>query len=313
MSEMEGFAAALAPVSEFSPSAPSPGSLLRHAREVAGVHMATLAGILKVSTEKLEALESDDFSALPNAAFARALTCSICRILQIDSAPILELMPKSGLHDWSSAQSSIDAAFKDGSERSARHPLWTLVTRPVTLAVMALLIGAVIVVLLPDKAETPKDVAGSLEQEALQMQHGAAMASLDGDAAPAPSVSVSEQAIGVAPSPVPELLPQLLTIAPMSPAPETTPSVNSAAVSVSPNDLLAFRARDGSWVQVKEASGSVVFQRTLTKGEVVSVSGVPPLTVVVGRADSTEVFVRGAVFDLSGVARENVARFEVSP
>jgi len=33
--------------------------------------------------------------------------------------------------------------------------------------------------------------------------------------------------------------------------------------------------------------------------------------VVIGRADATEVFVRGKPFDLAAVSRDNVARFEV--
>jgi len=35
--------------------------------------------------------------------------------------------------------------------------------------------------------------------------------------------------------------------------------------------------------------------------------------VVIGKADATEVFVRGKPFDLAPVTRENVARFEVKP
>jgi len=41
------------------------------------------------------------------------------------------------------------------------------------------------------------------------------------------------------------------------------------------------------------------------------VSGVLPLSVVVGRADVTDVFVRGKPLELNAVSRENVARFEV--
>jgi cytoskeleton protein RodZ len=43
----------------------------------------------------------------------------------------------------------------------------------------------------------------------------------------------------------------------------------------------------------------------------VSVSGALPLSVVIGRADVTEVFVRGKPLELASVSRENVARFEV--
>ena len=74
---------------------------------------------------------------------------------------------------------------------------------------------------------------------------------------------------------------------------------------------LVLRARSASWVQVRDANGALALQRNLAAGETVSVSAPTPLAVIVGRADATEVTVRGKPFDLTAVARENVARFEV--
>lgn len=91
----------------------SPGELLRVARETAGVHIAALAGALKVPVSKLEALESDNFSALSDAVFARALASSICRILDLDPVPVLKLMPKNQSPSFSVASSDINTSFKD--------------------------------------------------------------------------------------------------------------------------------------------------------------------------------------------------------
>ncbi|UUZ68449.1 helix-turn-helix domain-containing protein [Polaromonas sp. P2-4] len=52
---------------------PSAGTLLRDAREAAGLHIATLAVSLKVPVKKLEALEQDRFDLLPDLVFARWL------------------------------------------------------------------------------------------------------------------------------------------------------------------------------------------------------------------------------------------------
>jgi len=54
-----------------------------------------------------------------------------------------------------------------------------------------------------------------------------------------------------------------------------------------------------------------VLRRTLAAGELVGASGVLPLTAVVGRADATQVEVRGQALDLTALAKNNVARFEV--
>jgi len=52
-------------------------------------------------------------------------------------------------------------------------------------------------------------------------------------------------------------------------------------------------------------------RRNMAAGETVGVSGNLPLMVVVGRSDTMQVLVRGQVFDLLSVAKDNVARFEV--
>ena len=75
--------------------------------------------------------------------------------------------------------------------------------------------------------------------------------------------------------------------------------------------MLVFKARGSSWVEVVDATGVVQVRKTMIDGEVVGASGVMPLSVVVGRADTTEVQVRGKPFDLTRIAKDNVARFEV--
>jgi cytoskeleton protein RodZ len=75
--------------------------------------------------------------------------------------------------------------------------------------------------------------------------------------------------------------------------------------------LVVFKARGASWVEVVDASGVVQLRKTMADGDVIGASGAVPLSVVVGRADTTVVEVRGKPFDLTRVARDNVARFEV--
>ena len=74
---------------------------------------------------------------------------------------------------------------------------------------------------------------------------------------------------------------------------------------------MTFSARGQSWVEVTDAKGTVVLRRTLAAGEVVGATGVLPMAAVVGKADSTQVEVRGKPLDLLPLARDNVARFEV--
>ena len=288
------------------------GGLLREARQAAGVHIAALAVALKVPVSKLEALEADDYEALPDTVFVRALASSVCRTLKLDPAPVLALLPQSKSPRLAADSAGLNAPVK-GSGGSFSPGSST--SRSVTLIVLALLVGAVVLVFLPRQpwGEAPANAPAAA---------GSAMPAAEAPtaapaAAPAPAASAAvatePAAASAAQPPVAERPSVAATAAAPAPAVATTPAVAASAASAAlqPTGTLVLRARGESWVQVKDATGAVALQRKLTAGESVAVPGPAPLTVVVGRADMTEVLVRGKPFDLTAVSRENVARFEV--
>jgi cytoskeleton protein RodZ len=94
------------------------------------------------------------------------------------------------------------------------------------------------------------------------------------------------------------------------PMPETA-LVASAPAIVSAISELVFKVRGSSWIEVTDAAGIVLFQRRLEAGESASVSGALPLSVIVGRADLTDVQWKDKPFTLTGVTQDNVAKFKV--
>lgn len=87
-----------------------------------------------------------------------------------------------------------------------------------------------------------------------------------------------------------------------------TPATQAAQT---PGGVLVMKASAQSWVQVKDANGRVVLQKTLAAGESVGAEGALPLSVIVGNASGTEVRVRGELLEVAKTTRDNVARFEV--
>src|SRR3990167_6360158 len=127
---------------------PTAGALLRDAREAAGIHIATLAALLKVPEKKLEALEQDRFDLLPDLVFARALAASVCRILKLDVALILERLPQIGASRLNQQGEGLKTPFR--SKGDARwSPLWARVSQPAVLTGLAFLLGALVLVFLP--------------------------------------------------------------------------------------------------------------------------------------------------------------------
>lgn len=92
----------------------SAGGMLKAARQKSGLHLAVLSANLKVSIKQLEALEADQFEQLLEPVFARALAAKVCRILKIDAAPVLALMPQmtNGLKPLNLIDSDNAASYK---------------------------------------------------------------------------------------------------------------------------------------------------------------------------------------------------------
>ena len=297
------------------------GALLRDAREAAGLHIAALAVALKVPVAKLEALEADNFSALPDMVFVRALASSVCRTLKIDPQAVLALLPQGEGPRLSAGDVGLNAPVKGFASRSSAAPFKGAGSRSFVWAVGLLLIGAALMMFLPRGLDA--DLSALLKQPETTTK----IPMPTGNVAQEISVAVGaeERVPSAAPAPAPAAaagvgveLPAGESIKPAGIAshPIVLPSVEASAPSSAPaadapSGVLAFKARSESWIQVRDAAGALVLQRNLAPNELVSVSGVLPLAVVIGRADATEVFVRGKPYDIGPVSRENVARFEV--
>lgn len=304
----------------------SAGSLLRQGREAAGLHVAALAVALKVPVHRLEALEADRHDLLPDAVFIRGLASSVCRTLKMDAASVLALLPAP----VPPRLGSISSRSQDSYMASSGGRSWLLLRslpKPVAGAAAALLFAALALVvwpLLPSEWRSSANSAFDGKSDvALTDAPLAGAARVEGAALGAPTVeaatatSALQAALQTAPAQPPlGLAPVAAAPAPAaaSPVAPLASPVKSAPATLLPalsTDVVVFRASAASWVEVTDAKGTVVMRRELNAGEAVGASGVAPLSVVVGRADATQVQVRGQAFDLSSIARANVARFEV--
>ena len=269
---------------------PSAGALLRQAREEAGLHVATLAAALKVPVRKLEALEAGRLDLLPDAVFVRALAASVCRNLKLDPAQVLERLPATGGPRLAPTEGGINAPFR--SPRDGAGPTWRdHLSRPVSIVVAALLLGALVVALLP-----------------LRLDEGGILA-VFAPAPPAPDTDPAPEPAAVTPAPEAAMTVAMAAPAPPATAPEPLSAASAAALPAS--GIVVFRARGTSWIEVTDAKGGVPLRKLLAAGETVGASGPLPLAVTVGSVSATDVQVRGKPFDMAPVSRDNVARFAV--
>ena len=294
----------------------SAGTLLRLAREKTGLHIGALAVSLKVPPSKLEALEADRLDLLPDAVFARALAASVCRTLKLDPATVLSRLP-----DHRAGRLQLGAKVKpvsfDTPGMGWRMPILSRLSRPAVITVALLLVAALLVLFVPSldllepmmSAKTGESTqrAGSLTAP-VQVQPGfGAMPSAAPSVVPAAPVAPLATDPGTSVGP----LPITASLAGSANGATTAVSDATAGPPSSAPGLVVFKARGPSWVEVTDAAGVVQLRKTLVQGESVEASGAMPLSVVVGRIDSTDVLVRGKPFDLAPFGKNNTARFQI--
>jgi cytoskeleton protein RodZ len=285
------------------------GQMLKKARLDAGLHIAALAVSLRVPVKRIEALENGQMDLLPDMVFVRALTSSICQALKIDPAPILEKLPKAMSPRLNGDDVGINTPI--GLSGSGKESvLLGLFTSPWFLGIVFLCVSAAgiylwpkaSVVSLPEVVISPKvlpELGVSQAKEVQVVTESSVAPNLTASSSLA-AASITSGATIVAASPVAEVA----TI---------TAATVAVPVAASTNDkLVTFKATGQTWVEVKNASGATVFKKLLNDGETAGTSGATPLTVIVGRADVTQVEVRGKPVNLTPVSKSNVARFEVN-
>jgi cytoskeleton protein RodZ len=293
------------------------GAMLRKARMAAGLHVAALAVSMKVPVKKLEALESDRLDLLPDAVFVRALASSVCRTLKIDPIPILAKLPKNSAVRLRVGNRDINEPFQRTGVMSGSS-LSAILTRPVVLVVLGLLMAATVLLFLPEIQKMEL----SLDAVRTQTKPSSALVASevpkkpdDVGAALMPPIVDSPGLAGTAMSMQPSSSASAITQESLTtftaPVPQATSTQLAAPVAGNLAEFVVFKAHGSTWVQVVDAKGTVQLSKTLANGETISAGGSLPLTVVIGRADVTDVEVRGKAFSLASIVKDNVARFEV--
>ena len=290
----------------------SGGAMLKAARENQAIPIAVLAVVLKVPVKKLEALECDRFDLLPDLVFVRALAASMCRSLNIDPAPILASLPFPTDIHLSPKAPAMSVPFRAPRARLGASFSDHLPKR--LIFVVLLLLSGVLVLVFAPIPQLVNLVGSSLSDANVANTQIAPVVKTMSTTTTVPSgAAATDLNLAVIRQNQHTGLNQG-SAGPGDTDPVLVSNMLARNASTAPADtvgLVVFKARGASWVEVVDATASVKLRKTLAHGDVVSASGVAPLSVVVGRADVVDVQWRDKPVDLTPVVKENVARFEV--
>ena len=270
---------------------PTVGELLRDGRQRLNLDAADVARQLRLGLRQVEALEANDFAALPGNTIVRGFIRNYAKLLQADPAVFLTAYEAS-LPTADAPKISATAENIDISPRRSRRWLAYL------LGGLALVVGAPVAIyaLLHDDAPEAPPVHATAPPAHVPAAAGQAAVSVP---MPALQPVLTVPVEGQAPPASAEMMPQ----APSAPAIVAEPikeAVGNASI------LLAFE--EDAWVEIRDRSGRKVFSQLGRKGASEPVSGEPPFSLVVGNAAKVRLIYKGKPVDLQPYIKVNVAR-----
>lgn len=258
---------------------PTPGMVLRRAREERGHSIADVVQVIRFSARQIEALERDDYASLPGSTAVRGLVRNYAKFLKLDAAPLLAQLAPAVPVPEPDVRPLADLG-------EAKQPGIVERIQPRMLA------AGVAVVLLGLGAYGYSSLPGD-----------SALARLwrsveDGSA-------VSSPASVAAPAVTPVLAP-----APMVVAENGSPDTSATS---SPPPFIGLRVEfdDRSWIEIRDATQKVVFVGEYPAGTRRNVEGKAPFQLWIGKASGVRVFLGERGIDLKPHTREDIARFSL--
>ena len=287
------------------------GQMLAAERERQGLSRLDIAQRLHMSAYQVEALESGDYTRLPQGTFLRGFVRNYAKLLGMPAESVLPLLSES-----------MPGGKRPGivvpTQNIRFDPIGERLSNPYVkagaLAFVAIAVAfAAMYWWLFVRSTPPATFARNVPAEPVPAKPDAA--------APA-SASQSPAAMSPAPAIEPPRPPEPRKPAPESssrgaePAKSEKPPAASAepektVIAAGSGGILKFRFRGESWVEIRDGRGKVILSKLNAAGSEAEVSGRPPFNVIVGNAPEVELFYNNQEFDLEPHTKVAVARFTV--
>lgn len=290
-------------------AAPKPGAILLEERRRQSLSVTDVARQLKLSPRQVEALERDDYAALPGPVFVRGFMRNYARMLGVDAEPLVrsvEATLSPGKSDTPVELGPVPRPGQTAASLAAEMPGSGGRNRMPLYVVSAVIILVTAYVATRDRTPplAPMDVPVVATPTEVPVT------------IPAPVPVPTPEAAAPEPKPAPPVVaaptPAPVASQPAAPAPTVSapvPSEAPAELTVGRNGPeLRLKFERDSWVEVRNGNGNVIFAQVSPGGSVRIIRGLAPLSLVVGNASGVSLTFKGKTVDLAPHTRTDVAR-----
>jgi cytoskeleton protein RodZ len=325
-----------------------PGGRLRVARQARGLDIERIAAELHLAPERIAALERDDYAALSGSVFVTGYMRNYARLLGLDPEPLLEAY-RAATPEAAALRS--DPANADRARLGSGQFPGKLLSIAVFAVVCGLVLawwrqefaipeapesarmGAADA---PEAAQPPTATGGTAPlEDAVDQQ-----TEIAGEAAAGAIFGVTTQeAMSTASTDTPAAAP-LGDTPPLDQEPagepitgerdstgaegdgviaasaegETPPGEEAPATTSPPAAHEVVLAFSGPcWVDIRDSDREFKLFGEMSNGDRHVLEGKPPYSVILGNTAAVAITVGGEPYDLTGIARGNVARFTLDP
>ncbi|MET6759920.1 RodZ domain-containing protein [Pseudoalteromonas sp. NCIMB_1079] len=270
---------------------PTVGQILKNHREQANVSIATIAAPLKLSELQIKRLENDEFALLGPITFVKGYIKNYCRELKVDSAPILAMMPAPPEPTKPANMQS----FSRRTEKEASDNRLMFFS----YLILAIVIGSSALWFwqnaTPIEEQTSKiNVANSIMSERQAAQ---------------PSILQQQQQAEINDESLLESKDTLETSTSSEAVTETAPITSNNESQEDASSTIVMNFNGESWVEIYDGEGEKIAFGVKKAGYIMTVSGTPPFSVVLGKHDAVDITLNGEPVDVSAFPKNRLAKF----
>ncbi len=322
---------------EVAPLTATLGARLAAERESKAWTIEHVASQLNLAPRQIQALETDNYAALPGMASVRGFVRAYAKLLKIDATPLVAMIASEQITPTQPLEPKrhlAAAPFSDNRLMSASHRRSSPKTILVAVVIVLLAIGAIAVERMggwPTLSQSlstqfkelsaPSASAPGAQLSATETSNSnAATATAEPASEPVASVPAAvsnpvlspvhdepatSDAVKAEPSVAPPAEKQVVAAVNTAPA-EVAPVKTVAGVK----NLLVLKVRKDSWVEVK-AGNNALISRLVKAGSTEQVEIAGPATLTLGNAAGVDVMFRGSPLETNADAKNNVVRLSL--
>jgi len=285
----------------------SAGTALREARTHQGLSVDEVSHRIKFAPRQIEALEADDFAHLPETAFLRGFVRSYARLLQLDVAPLLAVLPHAPEQSLAQeAKALTEVPYPDIYTERKQNIIWLA---GAFVVVIALALAAWLLGDKPKEQKTPEltvSAAQNATVETLALPNAVPVSAVpDAESARATS-SVEKSGAEKIAAEVKSVPPIAAPTVQQAALPLASQAVKPAAAASEAAIRMTF---DGdSWVEVTDKNGKLLLSQLNHRGTEQSINGSPPFSLVIGHSKFVRLYYKGQAVDLATHTQIEVAR-----